>query len=162
MTEEAVALKGANAKMSPPLRTKKDVKAIIKGLRDGTIDAIATDHAPHSAEEKSLSLNDAPNGIIGLETSLAISLTFLFHTGLLSMGELISLLSSRPAELLGIDAGVLKKGALADLVIFDPSEKWVVDPTKFKSKARNMPFDGMLLSGKVKFTIAHGEIVYRE
>jgi len=159
LTESAVNEKGTNAKMSPPLRTEKDVEAIIQGLCDGTIDAIATDHAPHSKEEKALPFNEAPNGIIGLETGLALPLTHLYHTGKLSLEKVIELMSTKPAEILNLNAGKLKKGGTADLVIFDPNEEWTVNSWRFKSKARNMPFDGMKLKGKVKYTIVDGKIV---
>ena len=161
LTDDIIAEKGTNAKMSPPLRKQKDVDAIIEGLEDGTIDAIATDHAPHSAEEKALPFRDAPNGIIGLETSLALTLTHLYHTKILSISEIIDLMSVRPAEILELKAGLLKKGSIADLVIFDPDEKWSVDPEKFKSKARNTPFGGMELIGRAKYTISRGKIVYK-
>ena len=146
--------------MSPPLRTQKDVDAIIQGLKDGTIDAIATDHAPHSVEEKALPYNDAPNGIIGLETSLAVTLTFLYHSGKLEMEEIINLMSTRPAKILNLEAGLLKAGRIADIVIFDPDEEWTVDSAKFKSKARNTPYDAMELRGKIKYTISRGNIVH--
>jgi len=162
LTDEAIAKKGTYAKMSPPLRTQKDVDAIIKGLEDGTIDVIATDHAPHSEKEKALPFNEAPNGIIGLETSLAVSLTFLYHTGRLSMEKIISLMSTRPAEILNLDAGKLETGNAADLVIFDPNEEWTVKPEHFKSKARNTPYGGMKLKGKIKYTISRGKIVYKD
>ena len=160
LTDAAVSKKGANAKMSPPLRKRKDVNAIIDGLINGTIDAIATDHAPHSPEEKALPFDEAPNGIIGLETSLAVALTFLYHTGKLAMEEIINLMSKKPAEILKIDSGRLKEGGLADIVIFDPDEEWTVEPSGFKSKSQNTPYAGMKLRGKVKYTIARGQIVY--
>ena len=159
LTESALDEKGANAKMSPPLRKQKDVEAVIQGLCDGTIDAIATDHAPHSIEEKARPFDEAPNGIIGLETGLALTLTQLYHTGTLSIEKVIELMSTKPAELLNLKAGKLEKGGIADIVIFDPNEEWTVDSSKFKSKARNMPFEGMKLKGKVKHTIVNGEIV---
>jgi len=161
LTEEEVGKKGTLARMSPPLRKQKDVEAIIKGVTDGTIDVIATDHAPHTAEEKALPFDEAPNGIIGLETSLALTLTFLYHTGKLSMEEVIRLMSTNPAEILNLEAGYLKTGGVADIVIFDPDEEWTVDPTRFKSKAHNTPFGGMKLRGKVKYTISRGKIVYK-
>jgi len=154
LTRDTIKEKGTNAKMNPPLRSKKDVEAIIEGLSDGTIDAIATDHAPHSADEKALPFDDAPNGIIGLETSLAVSLTFLYHTGLFTIEEVINLMSKNPAKILNLNAGVLEKGATADIVIFDPDEEWMVDSGKFKSKSRNTPYDGMKLKGNVKHTIS--------
>ena len=159
LTESAVAEKGTLARMSPPLRTKADVDAIIEGLCDGTIDAIATDHAPHSAEEKALPFLDAPNGIIGLETSLALTLTHLYHTGTLSLEKVINLMAVKPAEILNLNAGKLTIGSTADIVIFDPDEEWTVDPSLFKSKARNTPFGGQKLRGKVKYTISRGKVV---
>jgi len=161
LTESAVAEKGTLARMSPPLRTQKDVDAIIAGLKDGTIDAIATDHAPHSAEEKALPFFDAPNGIIGLETSLALSLTCLYHTGKLGLDKIIDLTAAKPAEILDLNAGKLKAGGIADLVIFDSDEEWTVDTALFKSKSRNTPFGGQKLRGKVKYTISRGKVVYR-
>jgi len=154
--------KNTYAKMSPPLRKEKDVEAIIEGLRDGTIDIIATDHAPHSAEEKSLPFDEAPNGIIGLETSLALSLTFLYHTGKLSLDDIIRLMSVNPAKFLTLDSGVLEENAVADIVIFDPDEEWTVDPSKFRSKSQNSPFNGMKLRGKVKYTISRGKLVFAD
>ena len=159
LTDEAVAQKGTNAKMSPPLRSQKDVDAIIKGLEDGTIDVIATDHAPHSAEEKALPFSDAPNGIIGLETSLALTLTHLYHTDILSISKIIDLMSIKPAEIPGLKAGGLKVGSVADIVIFDPYEEWTVNPENFKSKARNTPFGAVELTGKVKSIISKGMLI---
>jgi len=159
LTKDAIKEKGTNAKMSPPLRTKKDVEAIIEGLADGTIDAIATDHAPHSAEEKAQPFNNAPNGIIGLETALAVSLTFLPSTGLLTIEKIINLMSKNPAKILGIKAGVLEVGAIADIVVFNPYETWTVNPEKFKSKARNTPYGGMELDGKVEGIVSKGVLI---
>jgi len=162
LTEEAVAEKGTLAKMSPPLRKQEDMEAIIHGLIDGTIDAIATDHAPHSAEEKNLPYNEAPNGIIGLESLLAVTLTSLYHTGKLTMVEIIKLISTNPSKILTFDAGELKEDCISDIVIFDPDEEWTVEPSKFMSKARNTPFGGMKLRGKVKYTISRGRLVYED
>ena len=161
LTEDELMKQGTLARVNPPLRTASDVEAIINGLMDGTIDAIVTDHAPHSAEEKALSLTDAPSGISGLETSLAITLTYLYHTGELSLANIIKLMSENPARILGLKAGTLETGKTADVVIFDPNEEWTVDPSKFKSKAKHSPFAGMKLRGKVKYTISQGKIVYR-
>ena len=161
LTKATVEVKGTNAKMSPSLRTERDVEAIIEGLCDGTIDAIVTDHAPHSEEEKALPLDKAPNGIIGLETMLATTLTYLYDTGKLSLERLVELMTKESADILGLDAGVLKVGGVADIVIFDPNKEWVVDSTQFKSKARNTPYGGMKLKGKVKYTISYGEVVYK-
>ena len=161
LTKSAVETKGTLAKMSPPLRKQEDVEAIISGLCDGTIDVIATDHAPHSEDEKALPFNDAPNGIIGLETSLAVTLTYLYHTGKLGIIEIIKLMTENPAKILNIDAGIIKEGGPADIVIFDPNEEWIVEPEKFKSKAKNTPYGGAKLKGKVILTIAGGKIVFK-
>ena len=162
LTEDEVFRQGALARVNPPLRSESDVQAVICGLTDGTIDAIATDHAPHSAKEKELPLTESPSGMIGLETSLSITLTSLYHTGKLSIDEIVALMSVNPAQILDIDAGTLRVGDMADIVIFNPDEEWTVDPSQLKSKSRNTPFAGMKLRGKVKYTVARGEIVYRE
>ncbi|MCL2663774.1 MAG: dihydroorotase [Oscillospiraceae bacterium] len=161
LTEAAVEEKGSLAKMSPPLRKEKDAEAIIEGLRDGTIDIIATDHAPHSVKEKSLPFDEAPNGIIGLETSLALSLTFLYHTGKLSLDDIIKLMSINPAKFLTLNNEIAENSA-ADIVIFDPDEEWTVDSSKFRSKSQNSPFCGMKLRGKVKYTISRGKLVFAD
>ena len=161
LTENEILTQGPLARVNPPLRTEKDVKAIIGGLADSTIDVIATDHAPHSVQEKALPLEQAPSGMIGLETSLALALTKLYHTGKLKMDKIIALMSVNPARILDIDAGLMSTGAFADLVIFDPDEEWTVDPERFMSKARNTPYAGMKLRGKVKYTISHVVILYR-
>jgi len=162
LTEEAIFSHGTLARVNPPLRTANDVDAIIEGLADGTIDAIATDHAPHSEKEKALPIEDAPSGMIGLETSLAVAVTYLYHTGKLPMDKIIKLMSTNPARIFGIDGGTLQVGSRADVVIFDPYEKWQVQPSDFRSKARNTPYAQMELFGKVKYTMVQGEIVYRE
>lgn len=160
LTEEAVLTHGSMARVNPPLRTRQDVDAVVEGLLDSTIDAIATDHAPHSPEEKALPLDKAPSGITGLETSLALALTMLYHTGKLPLNRIIELMSTAPSRILGIQKGRIDTGCDADLVIFDPDEQWTVDPDKFRSKGRNTPFKGMTLKGKVKYTIVGGKIVY--
>ena len=163
LTEQAVLEKGSLARVNPPLRTEEDVKGITEGLLDGTIDAIVTDHAPHSEEEKAKPLAEAPSGMVGLETSLALTLTGLYHTGKMPLPWIVAKLSSAPALLLGLDKkGTVAPGADADLVIFDPDEEWVVDPAQFKSKGRNTPFGGMKVKGKVKYTISNGTIIYQE
>ena len=161
LTEGEILRQGALARVNPPLRTASDVEAIIRGLIDGAIDVIATDHAPHSPEEKAQPLEDAPSGMIGLETSLAVALTSLYHTGRLGLDKIIALMSTNPARLLGLNAGAIATGDIADIVIFDPDEKWTVNPENFKSKSSNTPFAGMKLRGKVKYTISRGEIVFR-
>ena len=160
LTEDEILRRWALARVNPPLRTARDVEAIIRGLADGTIDVIATDHAPHSADEKVLPLDKAPSGMIGLETSLALALEFLYHTRKLEMDRIIELMSSNPARIMGIEGGKLAVGGMADIVIFDPEEAWTVDPSMFKSKARNTPFSGMRLRGKVRHTISRGNLVY--
>lgn len=160
LNDEAVGRFGTLAKMNPPLRSEEDRLAIIKGLRDGTIDIIATDHAPHSAEEKSKEFKDAPSGIIGLETALSLGITNLVNQGELSISKLFELMSLNPARLYGIDAGELAVGKHADIVIIKPDEEYVVKT--FQSKSFNSPFIGMKLCGKVKYTICDGNIVYSD
>ena len=160
LTEEAVREYGTNAKMSPPLRTVPDQKAIKEGLRDGTIDAIATDHAPHEAASKDVDFSRASNGIVGLETALPLTLG-LVDEGLLSMEAAIAKFSINPSKILGLNKGTLSKGSRADITIFDPKRGFVVEKAKFRSKARNTPFDGWKLKGVVELTIAGGRIVYQ-
>ncbi|MCR5255594.1 MAG: dihydroorotase [Acetatifactor sp.] len=158
LTEEAVIKYGTNAKMNPPLRTEEDRLALIEGLRDGVIDIIATDHAPHAESEKDKPITEAPSGIIGLETSLALGITNLVNEGYLSMKELIKKMSTNPADLYNIDAGYIAEGGPADLCIFDPVKTWV--PDEYASKSKNTPFTGSELCGKVIATVAGGVIVY--
>lgn len=160
LTEEAVLEHGSLAKMNPPLRTARDRELLIQGLQDGTIDMIATDHAPHSSDEKAQPLTKAPSGIIGLETSLALGITELVKKGHLTMVQLMEKMSLNPSRLYHLDCGRLEEGAPADLVIFDEKERWTVD--KFASKAENSPFIGAELEGKVRYTICGGRIVYRD
>lgn len=160
LTEEACIKHGTLAKMNPPLRTEEDRLAIIEGLQDGTIDMIATDHAPHSAEEKAKSITEAPSGIIGLETSLALGITSLVKPGHLSLVELIKKMSLNPARIYGLDKGTLEIGRDADLVIFDTDKCWT--PEKYYSKAVNTPFTGMELNGEVCATICGGDIVFKK
>ena len=162
LTEEEVLLQGAMARVNPPLRTQADLEGIRAGLADGAIDAIVTDHAPHTAEEKSKPLPDAPSGMVGLETSLALALTGLYHSGLLPLSRVLALMSASPAALLGLDKGTLAVGRDADLVLFDPDEVWVIDKEQFASKGRNTPFHGRTVRGKVKYTISRGNIIYQE
>ena len=162
LTEDEILTKGALAKINPPLRTAQDVQGIIAGLKDGTIDAIATDHAPHSEEETSRPLVKAPSGAVGLETSLALTLTALYHTKQMTLPEIIRRMSTNPADVLHLPKGRMSIGVDADLVIFDPDEQWVVDPSKFASKGRNTPFAGCKVRGKVKYTIVKGEVIFEE
>jgi dihydroorotase len=159
LDEDELLAKDADFRMNPPLRTKADVAAIIRGLADGTIDAIVTDHAPHSEKEKADFLA-APNGVVGLETSLAAGITYLVRPGALSLGDLIDKMSANPARILGIEAGTLCKGVPADIVVFDPHEKWLVEPGLLHSRSRNTPYKGRHLYGKVRFTVCAGRVVY--
>ncbi len=161
LTDEKLRTRDADYRMNPPLRTDDDVKAITEGICDGTIDCIVTDHAPHSAEEKA-DFEKAPNGVVGLETSLAATLTALYHTGKVSLKRIVSLMCVNPRKILGIDGGSLNEGSLADITIFDPNEEWVVEPEKLHSKSKNTCFKGMTLKGRVKYTIVGGNVVYED
>ena len=163
LTEDEILTQGSMARVNPPLRTAKDIKGIITGLKDGTIDAIATDHAPHSAEEKARPLTRAPSGMVGLETSLAITLTELYHTGKMKLPEIIKRMTYTPASILHLSSkGRLSLGSDADITIFDPEEVWTIDPEQFASKARNTPFAGREVKGKVKYTIVGGNVIYQD
>ena len=162
LTQEEVLRQGTMARVNPPLRTQADVDGIRAGLLDGTIDAIVTDHAPHTAQEKARPLPDAPSGMVGLETSLALALTGLYHTGLLPLARVLALMSASPAALLGLPKGTLEVGRDADLVLFDPEEEWTIDKEQFVSKGRNTPFHGRTVRGRVKYTISQGKIIYME
>lgn len=150
------------AKVNPPLRTFKDVEAVIAGVKDGTIDIIATDHAPHHKDEKEVEFALAANGFSGFETAFALTCTYLLNQGHISMVKLVDLLSTKPAEILNIEAGVLIKGGQADIAIVDPNRETTVNASKFKSKGKNTPFDGLTLEGKILYTIFNGKIVYKE
>ncbi|MBE5975172.1 MAG: dihydroorotase [Paenibacillaceae bacterium] len=160
LTEEAVLSYGSLAKMNPPLRTEADRMAVIEGLKNGSIDIIATDHAPHSTEEKARPLQEAPSGIIGLETALGLGVTTLVRQGHLTMMQLLEKMSINPAKLYRLDCGMLKTGGVADLVIFNPNEEWTAG--EYVSKSSNSPFTGKKLFGKVKYTICKGKIVYQD
>lgn len=163
LTESAVLEHGAMAKMNPPLRTERDRLGIIEGIRDGSIDMIATDHAPHSAEEKAVEpVWKAPSGIIGLETALALAVTNLVKPGHLTMVQLMEKMSLNPAKLYRFDKGSVAEGADADLVIFDENERWTVTEDDIASKSHNTPFIGAELYGRVKYTICGGRIVYED
>ncbi len=159
-TEDLVLEKGALARVNPPLRTEADRQAIIEGLKDGTLNIIATDHAPHSREEKAKDIKDAPSGMIGLETSLALGITNLVKTGELELIDLLEKMTINPAMLYHLNAGRITEEGPADLVLFDPDKKWTVED-HFYSKANNSPFIGMELTGKVQYTICGGKIVYQ-
>ena len=156
LTDDAVRGYNTMAKMNPPLRTAEDVAAIRQGLRDGTLDAIATDHAPHAMDEKSVEFDAAPFGIVGLETSLGLSLG-LVRDGVLTLTELVMRMSTAPARIIG-GGGTLAVGAAADITIIDPDVEWTVDASQFRSKSRNTPFDGWKLKGKAIRTIVGGRI----
>lgn len=151
-----------NKKMNPPLRAEEDVEAIKQGLADGTLDVIATDHAPHSMEEKETKFELAANGIIGLETSFSVSYTKLVETGVISLSRLIELMSSKPAEILGLDRGDLSPGKVADLTIIDLEKPFIVEKDQFLSKGKNSPFIGEELYGKVIYTIVNGQVVWEQ
>ena len=158
--EDIPSAEDTNYKMNPPLRTEADRLAIIEGLKDGTIDLIATDHAPHSAEEKAKPLTEAPSGIIGLETSLSLGITSLVRPGHLTMMELLEKMTINPARLYHLPYGTIEEGAAADFVLFNPDETWI--PTEYASKSSNSPFTGKELYGKIKYTICRGKIVYQD
>lgn len=159
LTEEVARGYNTHAKMNPPLRTWQDVQAIKEGLRDGTIDVIATDHAPHAAQEKQLEFTEAPFGIVGLET--ALPLTFgLVDEGVLSLEAAVTKLTSQPAKAFGLSKGTLAVGADADVVLVDPQAQWEIDPSRFRSRSRNTPFAGWKVKGQVTTTIVNGRLVF--
>ena len=161
MTDEKLLSRDADYRMNPPLREETDRKAIEEAVCDGTIDCIVTDHAPHSKEEKSDFLK-APNGIVGLETSLAAVLTGLYHTGKISLEKVIDIMAVKPREILGLPQEKIQKGARANIVLADLEKEWTVDPEKFKSKGRNTAFKGMKLRGRPVGTITDGKLRYME
>jgi len=161
LTEAAVENYDTNAKMNPPLRTADDVAALQDAVRDGTIDLIATDHAPHHYDEKEREFADAPNGIIGLETALAVNITWLVESGIIGLPLLIERMSCSPARVFRLPGGTLRRGSAADVTIFDPKASWVVDASRFRSKGRNTPYAGQTLTGRTKYTLVDGEVVYR-
>ncbi|MDD4564109.1 MAG: dihydroorotase [Eubacteriales bacterium] len=150
-----------NKKMNPPLRNKEDVEAVIAGLKDGTLDVISTDHAPHHEREKSLSFADAPNGVVGLETSFQLGYTRLVKTGILTPLALINKMSTKPAEILGTERGRIQVGQAADLAIIDVEKQYVISPSDFLSKGKNSPFIGMNVYGSIEYTIIGGKIVWK-
>ena len=161
LTEEHVGLYNTNAKMNPPLRSAADRDAMIEGILDGVVDAIATDHAPHATHEKEVEFENAPNGITGLETALGLSLRWLHKEWKMPIGRVLSLLSAQPAALLNLKGrGTLTVGSFADVVVFDPKAEWTYHATESKSKAKNTPFDGWAMQGKVRWTISEGRVVY--
>jgi dihydroorotase len=161
LTHEACEGYNTNAKMNPPLREPDDREAIRQGLRDGTIDVICTDHAPHHYDAKEREFDDAPNGIIGLETALGLAITELVVTGLIDLPTLIQRMSAAPARIFNLPGGSLRRGATADVVVLDPTAEWVVEPATFFSKSRNTPFTGRRLRGRADVTIVRGQVVYQ-
>jgi len=161
LTHEIIKTFDTNAKVNPPLRTKKDVAAIKRGLADGTIDCIATDHAPHSIEEKEVEFDFAPCGMVGLETALGLVITELIEKKVLSWTQAIAKMTINPARILNLNGGRVKKNSPADITIIDPKAAWIVDPTKFQSKSKNSPFGKRKLKGKVYYTIMDGKVKYR-
>ena len=161
LTEEHVGMYDTNAKMNPPLRSAADRNAMVEAILDGVVDAIATDHAPHAIHEKEVEFENAPNGITGLETALGLSLRWLHHEWKMPIGRVLSLLSAQPAALLNLKGrGTLTVGSFADVVVFDPKAEWTFRARETKSKARNTPFDGWTMQGKVRWTISEGRIAY--
>ena len=158
LTDECCRSYDTNYKMSPPLRTAADIKAVIDGVKDGTIDVLATDHAPHLAEEKEREFPYAPNGIIGMECALPLYIKALVEPGHITWMKLIEMMSTRPAQLLGLRKGTLQIAADADITIIDPKVEWTIDPSRFKSKSRNCPFGGWKLKGQAVMTIVSGDI----
>jgi dihydroorotase len=161
LTHERCEGYDTNAKMNPPLREAEDREAIRRGLKDGTIDVIATDHAPHHYDAKEREFDDAPNGIIGLETALGLAVSELVETGLLTLPELVARMSTLPARIFGLPGGTLSVGAPADVVVFDPKARWTVTPSTFFSKSRNTPFTGRELTGRADLTIVRGQVVFQ-
>jgi dihydroorotase len=161
LTHEACEGYDTNAKMNPPLREAADREAVRQGLRDGTIDVIATDHAPHHYDAKEREFDDAPNGIIGLETALGLAVSELVESGLLTLPELVLRMSTLPARLFHLPGGTLATGAPGDIVVFDPAAEWEVRPERFCSKSRNTPFAGRRLRGRTEVTIVGGEVAYQ-
>ncbi len=162
LTEADVEGYNTNAKMNPPLRTADDVVALREAVRDETIDLVATDHAPHHYDEKEREFADAPNGIVGLETALAVVTTFLVVPGIIDFPTLVRRMSVSPARVFGLQGGTLRKGSVADVTVFNPVREWTVDPERFLSKGRNTPYKGRRLTGRATCTIVGGRVVYRQ
>ena len=161
VTDEIIRNYDTNTKVNPPIREEIDKQAILEGLKDGTLDCIVTDHAPHHADDKNVEYNQAAFGISGIETSFGFAIKYLYKAGVLSLNEIADKMSYNPAQILGLDGGEIKEGGVADLMIADLDEKWTIDPDKFVSKGKNNPFKGMELEGVVKYTIVDGEIKYQ-
>ena len=161
LTEDRLLTRDADYRMNPPLRTEEDVKAISSAVMDGTIDCIVTDHAPHTAEEKA-DFMTAPNGVVGLETSLAATLTKFYHTGKMPLMKIVRMMCETPRVILGIEGGTIEQGAVADIAIVDLNKEWIVEPEKLHSKSHNTCFKGMMFKGKTKYTIVNGNVVYED
>ncbi|MCI8475859.1 MAG: dihydroorotase [Clostridia bacterium] len=161
LTDDIITGYDTDTKVNPPVREEKDKNAIIAGLKDGTLDCIVTDHAPHSLKDKQVEYNLAAFGISGIETSFALSYTYLVKSGVMSLCELMDRMSSSPAKILGLEGGTIEEGAPADLVIADLAEKYVIDPAKFLSKGKNTPFKGFEVYGAIKYTLVDGAIKYK-
>lgn len=159
LTEDLLEKRDADYRMNPPLRTSEDVRAIIDGIKDGTIDCIITDHAPHTPEEKA-DFEKAPNGVVGLETSLSATLTALYHTGEITLQKVVELMCVNPRKILGLEVPEITEGKTADLIVADINRKWTVDPDKLHSKSHNTVFKGMTLTGKNLMTISKGVVRY--
>ena len=162
LTDEVIASFDTNTKVNPPIREERDRLAVIEGLKDGTLDCIVTDHAPHHEDDKNVEYNLAAFGISGLETSFALSYTQLVKSGVLSLLELVDKMSTNPADILGLEGGFILVGEPADLTIVDLNEEWTIDPEQFASKGRNTPFVGRTVYGKVKYTVVDGEVKYED
>lgn len=160
LTDEDIPGNNSNYKMNPPLRSAEDVKALKEALRSDIIDVIATDHAPHSKEEKEKPMAEAPFGIVGLETAFALTMTELVHTGYLTPRQMVEKLSANPAKVLGIDRGSIEEGCIADLVIADPDMEYIIDKSSFRSKGKNTPFHGKQVKGKILYTFVAGKQIY--
>jgi dihydroorotase len=160
LTEAEVEGYDTHAKMNPPLRSQDDVEALQQAVKDGTIDVIATDHAPHHYDEKEREFADAPNGIVGFETALAVNITWLVKPGIISISTLIDKMSCAPAKLFHLPGGTFRRGGAADVTVFDPAREWTVDPSRFFSKGRNTPYTGRTLTGLVACVLVDGRIVH--
>ncbi|MBR2622870.1 MAG: dihydroorotase [Clostridia bacterium] len=161
VTDEIIRTYDTNTKVNPPIREEIDKQAILEGLKDGTLDCIVTDHAPHHADDKNVEYNQAAFGISGIETSFGFAIRYLYKAGVLSLNEIAYKMSYNPAQILGLEGGEIKEGGVADLMIADLDETWTIDPDHFVSKGKNNPFKGMQLQGVVKYTIVDGEIKYQ-
>ncbi len=162
LSDEDIIGDDSNYKMNPPLRSKEDIQVLKEGLKNNIMDVIATDHAPHSEEEKQKSIRNAPFGIVGLETAFALTMTELVHTGYLTPMQMVEKLSKNPAAILGIHKGSLKPGLIADIVLADPNEEYVIDVQEFASKGKNTPFAGRKVKGRIKYTLVNGKVVYQD